>query len=70
MFSLFFLLDGKTSPVVYHSITEAAAMYLRSLDISMLDWINDMLGMTQFNFKGETDEEQFQSALRAMVVTI
>ena len=59
----------KTSPVVYHSITEAAAMYLRSLDIPMLDWIDDMLGMTQFKFKGETDEEQFQSALRAMVVT-
>ena len=44
-------------------------MYLRSLDIPMLDWIDDMLGMTQFKFKGETDEEQFQSALRAMVVT-
>jgi len=28
-----------------------------------------MLGITQFKFKGETDEEQFQSALRAMVVT-
>ena len=59
----------KTSPLVYHSITEAAAMYLRSLDIPMLDWIDDMLGMTQQIFKGETDEEQFQSALRAMVVT-
>ena len=59
----------KTSPLVYHSITEAAAMYLRSLDIPMLDWIDDMLGMTQQTFKGETDEEQFQSALRAMVVT-
>jgi len=59
----------KTSPLVYHSITDAAAMYLRSLDIPMLDWIDDMLGMTQQTFKGETDEEQFQSALRAMVVT-
>ena len=46
-------------------------MYLRSLDIPMLDWIDDMLGVTQqhFKFKGATDEEQFQSALRAMVVT-
>ena len=59
----------KTSPVIYHSITEAAAMYLRSLDIPMLDWIDDMLGMTQHCFKGDSDEEQFQSALRAMVVT-
>ena len=59
----------KTSPLVYHSITEAAAMYLRSLDIPMLDWIDDMLGMTQQSFKGNNDEEQFQSALRAMVVT-
>ena len=59
----------KTSPLVYHSITEAVAMYLRSLDIPMLDWIDDMLGMTQHCFKGDNDEEQFQSALRAMVVT-
>ena len=35
----------------------------------MLDWIDDMLGMTQQQFSKASDEEQFQSALRAMVCT-
>ena len=35
----------------------------------MLDWIHDMLGMTQQQFSKASDEEQFQSALRAMVCT-
>ena len=34
----------------------------------MLVWIDDMMGMTEQKCKGMTDEEQFQSALRAMVV--
>ena len=59
----------KSSPVVYHTLTEAVAMYLRSLGIPMLDWIDDMLGMTQQQFSKASDEEQFQSALRAMVCT-
>ena len=43
-------------------------MYIRSLGIPILCWIDDMLGMTEQSFKDQSDEEQFQSALRAMVV--
>ena len=35
----------------------------------MLDWIDDMVGMTLQQFARAPDEEQFQTALRAMVVT-
>ena len=35
----------------------------------MLVWIDDMFGMTQLLYKEGDDEQQFQSALRAMVVT-
>ena len=59
----------KSSPVVYHTLTEAVAMYLRSKGIPMVVWIDDMFGMTQLTFKKGTDEEQFQSSMRAMVVT-
>jgi len=58
----------KSSPYIYHTITEAVAMYCRSLGIPMLVWIDDMLGMTEQGHKGSLDEDQFQSALRAMVV--
>ena len=58
----------KISPLIYHSVTEAVAMYIRSLGIPMLCWIDDMLGMTEQSLKGEDDETQFQSALRSMVV--
>ena len=34
----------------------------------MVVWIDDMLGMTEQKYKGSSDEAQFQSALRAMVV--
>ena len=34
----------------------------------MLGWINDMLGMTEQLYKDSTDDEQFRSAMRAMVV--
>ena len=51
----------KSSPVVYHTLTEAVAMYLRSKGIPMVVWIDDMFGMTQLQFKQGTDEEQFQS---------
>ena len=44
-------------------------MYIRFLGIPMLCWIDDMLGMTEQSYKNENDEEQFQSALRSMVVT-
>ena len=44
-------------------------MYCRSLGIPMLVWIDDMLGMTEHNCKLMGDEDQFMSALRAMVVT-
>ena len=59
----------KSSPYIYHTITEAVAMYCRSLGIPMAVWIDDMLGMTEQKYKGSLDEDQFQSALRAMVVT-
>ena len=58
----------KSSPYIYHSITEAVIMYIRSLGIPMLGWIDDMLGMTEQLHSESSDEEQFQSALRAMVV--
>ena len=35
----------------------------------MLVWIDDMFGMTQFQCKNGSDEDQFQSAMRAMVAT-
>jgi len=59
----------KSSPVVYHTLTEAVAMYLRPKRIPMVVWIDDMFGMTQLQFKQGTDEEQFQSAMRSMVIT-
>jgi len=58
----------KSSPLIYHSITEAANMYIRSLGIPMLGWIDDMLGMTEEIYRNSSDNEQFQSAMRAMVV--
>ena len=58
----------KSSPYIYHTITEAVAMYCRSLGIPMLVWIDDMMGMTEQKHKASSDEEQFQSALRAVVV--
>ena len=58
----------KSSPFIYHSITEAVAMYCRSLGIPMVVWIDDMLGMTEKKYRQSSDEDQFQSALRAMVV--
>jgi hypothetical protein len=59
----------KSSPLIYHTLTEAVAMYLRSLGIPMLVWIDDMCGMTQLQMQQGTDEQQFQSAMKAMVVT-
>ena len=44
-------------------------MYVRSLGIPMLVWIDDMCGMTEQEVSQASDEEQFQSALRSMVVT-
>ena len=58
----------KTSPLIYHTVTEALAMYVRSLGIPILCWIYDMLGMTEQVFRQQPDEWQFQSAMRAMVV--
>ena len=58
----------KSSPLIYHSITEAANMYIRSLGIPMLGWIDDMLGMTEQLHKESSDSSQFQSAMRSMVV--
>jgi len=58
----------KSSPVIYHTLTEAVAMYIRSLGIPMLDWIDDMMGSTEQSCKLLDDEQQFQSALRSMVV--
>ena len=44
-------------------------MYLRGLGIPMLVWIDDMCGITEQTFSQASDEDQFQSALRAMVIT-
>ena len=44
-------------------------MYLRSLGIPMLVWIDDMCGMTQLQCQGGADEQQFQSAMKSMVIT-
>ena len=37
----------KSSPAIYHSITEAVNTYVRSLGIPILGWIKGMLGMTE-----------------------
>ena len=58
----------KSSPLIYHTVTEAVAMYIRSLGIPMLSWIDDMLGSTEQACKDLEDEQQFQSAMRSMVV--
>ena len=58
----------KSGPVIYHSITEAVNMYVRSLGIPMLGWIDDMLGMTEQLYRDAVDDEQFKSAMRSMVV--
>ena len=58
----------KSSPLIYHSLTEALAMYCRSLGIPMLVWIDDMLGMTQHKHKLLNDDQQFMCAMRAIVV--
>ena len=49
--------------------SEALAMYLRSLGILMLCWIDDMFGSTEQYFREALDEHQFQSAMRSMVAT-
>ena len=46
----------KSSPVIYHTLTEAVAMYIRSLGIPMLAWIDDMCGMTQFLWQQGSDQ--------------
>ena len=53
---------------INHTVTEAVAMYVRSLGIPMVCWIDDMLGSTQQSLKDQDDEQQFQSAMRSMVV--
>ena len=58
----------KPSPLIYHSLTEALNMYVRSLDIPGLGWIDDVIASTERKFMNACDEEQFQSAFRAMVV--
>ena len=60
----------KSSPLIYHSLTEAVAMYVRSLGIPMLVWIDDMCGMTEQEVSQASDEEQFQSALRSIIMVI
>jgi len=43
-------------------------MYIRSLGIPMLGWIDDMLGMTEQLYKNSSDDLQFKSAMKAMVI--
>ena len=58
----------KSSPYIYHTLTEAVNMYIRSLDIPMLGWIDDMLGVLQQLLQFANDEQQFQSSCKSMVV--
>ena len=44
-----------TSPLIYHTVTEAVAMYVRSLGIPILCWIDDMLGTTEQALRGQDD---------------
>ena len=62
------LFGWKSSPYIYHTLTEAVYMYAISLDIPMLGWIDDMLGFVQRMLHMASDEEQFQSCLKSMVV--
>ena len=43
-------------------------MYCRSLEIPVVVWIDDMLGMTEQKYRNSLDEDQFQSPKRALVV--
>ena len=58
----------KSSPYIYHTLTEAVNMYIRSLGVPMLGWIDDMLGLTQQLFQMASDEEQFYPCQRSVVV--
>ena len=40
--------EWKSSPIVYHTLTDAVAMYIRPLGIPMLVWIDDMFGIILF----------------------
>ena len=64
------LFGWKSSPLIYHSITEAANMFIRSLGIPMLAWIDDILGMTEQLYRDSSDDSQFKSAMRAMVTVL
>ena len=58
----------KTSPYIYHTLTEAVNMYIRSLGIPMLGWIDDMLGLLQQLLQFANEDQQYQSCERAIVV--
>ena len=58
----------KSSPYIYHTLTEAVNMYIRSLGIPMLGWIDDMLGVLQQLMQFANNEQQFLSSCRSMVV--
>ena len=44
----------KSSPYIYHAITEAVAMHGRSLGIAIVVWIDDMMGMTVQRNRGSS----------------
>jgi hypothetical protein len=46
------------SPIVYHSLTEAVAMYLRGWGIPILVWIDDMWVAAWKNKKGKESAEK------------
>ena len=58
----------KSSPAIYQTLTKAVAMYIRSLGIPKLVWIDDMCGMTQLLLQQGNDEQQFQFAMTFMIV--
>ena len=67
-FFVCYLLDGNPAYFFYHSITEAANMYIRSLGIPALAWIDDLLSMTEQLYIDCSDNEQFESCMKSMVI--
>ena len=64
-FFVCYLLDGNLALFFSHSITEAANMYISSLGIPALGWIDDILSMTEQLYKDCSDNEQFELCMEA-----
>jgi hypothetical protein len=60
---------GFFCPVIYHSLSDATSRYIRSLDIPMLTYIDDMAGGTLSQDKHKTPDQQLVSARKACFIT-